>query len=68
MELPHRLADRFRRVPKVVWGFVVISLAFGLNAAWVTRPFAGTIYLSSADLPVRARIRLGHEVHFVHTR
>ncbi len=161
MELQHRLADRFRRVPKVVWGFVVVSLAFGVNAAWVTRPgspysyflsrpdieivnleiekrkltgwastmvtpvkvtgeltnrssrivtavdlgvivlscrkqrgqdisdckvaieatispvvrvapdetrpFAGTIYLSSADLPVRGKIRLGHEVHFVHT-
>ncbi len=162
MEIQQRLAGRLRRVPKVVWGFVFVGLAFGVNAAWVarpgspysyylsrpdieianleiekrkltspastmvtpvkitgelanrssrtvtaidlgvtvyscrkrsgedfsdckvafeatispvvrvapdaTRPFDGTIYLSSTDLPVRARVRLGHEVHFVHTK
>lgn len=53
MELQHRLADRFRRVPKVVWGFVVVTLAFGVNAAWVTRPDSPySYYLSRPDIEI----------------
>ena len=33
-----------------------------------TKPFEYHVYLSPDDLPVRRNIRIGHKVHFVHTR